>query len=290
MSATRKSTAAAPHATRRERRAEQRTSQHSQAHTPRQPWWRSPIVMITIGAIVVGVAIVAYALLTQPKTSPDSLTPPAVAVPAGLADGRNLGSAQAPVTIDVWADFQCPACGNLARRVEPPLISQFVSTGMARLVYHDAAFQGQKAASAWDESVEPAAAARCASDQGLFWQMHDWLFANQTGENVGSFAQDRLRAIAQAAGLDMAAYDTCMASPTYAGLVRKETTEGASKGVDQTPTLYINGTYYTGAMSVTSIGDAIVAAAGGASPAPMGSQQPVSSAAAGASAAPTSVP
>lgn len=288
MSASRKS-AAAPYATRRERRAEQRSAQRVQAHTPRRPLWRSPIVTITIGALIVGALIVAYALLTQPKTSTDSLTPPAVAVPAGLADGRTLGSAQAPVTIDVWADFQCPGCGNLARRVEPPLISQYVSTGMARIVYHDAAFQGQKVSSPWDESVESAAAARCASDQGLFWQMHDWLFANQ-GENVGAFAQGRLRAIAQAAGLDMAAYDTCMASPTYAGLVRKETGQATDKGINQTPTLFINGTYYTGAMSVTGIGDAIVAAAGGASPAPIGSQQPVSSATTGGSAAPTSLP
>ena len=289
MSASRKS-ASAPYATRRERRAEQRSAQRVQGHTPRRPIWRSPIVAITVGALVVGLLIVGYALLTQPKTSPDSLTPPAVAVPAGLADGRNLGAAQAPVTIDVWSDFQCPACGNLARRVEPPLISQYVSTGMARFVYHDAAFQGQRVSSPWDESVESAAAARCASDQGLFWQLHDWLFANQTGENVGSFAQDRLRAIAKAAGLDMTAYDTCIASPTYAGLVRKETGAGTDKGVNQTPTLYINGTYYTGAMSVSAIGDAIVAAAGGASPAPIGSQQPASSAAAGASVAPSSLP
>lgn len=269
MNSSRKSEAA-PYATRRERRAEQRSSQRVQAHTPRRPLWRSPIVTFTIGALIVGVLIVGYALLTQPKTSTGSLTPPAVAVPAGLADGRTLGSAQAPVTIDVWADFQCPACGNLARRVEPPLISQYVSTGMARIVYHDAAFQGQKVNKAWDESVESAAAARCAADQGLFWQMHDWLFANQ-GENVGAFAPDRLRAIAQAAGLDMTAYDTCMASPTYAGLVRKETGQATDKGINQTPTLFINGTYYTGAMSVSGIGDAIVAAAGGASPAPFSS-------------------
>jgi protein-disulfide isomerase len=77
----------------------------------------------------------------------------------------------------------------------------------------------------------------------------------------------------------MAAYDTCMASPTYAGLVRKETGDGTNKGINQTPTLFINGTYYTGSMSVSGIGDAIVAAAGGASPAPVSG-----------SAAPTSLP
>lgn len=271
MSATRKPTASS-YTTRRERRAvqrDQRSSQRTPARSSKPSFLRSPIFMITVGALVVGVAIVAYALLTQPPAvNPDSLNAPAVAVPAGLADGRTLGSPQAPVTVDIWADFQCPACGNLARRVEPPLISQFVTTGMARLVFHDAAFQGQKVSSPWDESVEAAAAARCAADQGMFWQLHDWLFSNQIGENVGSFAQTRLRAIAQSAGLDMAKYDTCMASPTYAGLVRKETSDAEKAGIMQTPTLLLNGAIYTGNLTVQDIGNAIVDAAGGASPAP----------------------
>jgi len=124
------------------------------------------------------------------------------------------------------------------------------------------------------EIVEAAAAVRCAADQGLFWQMHDWLFANQIGENVGSFAPDRLRAIAQAAGLDMAAYDTCMASSNYAADVRSETNQAVDSGVHVTPTLLINGTLYTGNMSVKDIGDAIVAAAGGATPAPAAASTP----------------
>jgi len=268
----------APPPSRRARRAEQRAERVAQRSGVRpaakQPIWRSPMVVFTVAALIVGAAIVGYALLSRPTVSTESLTPPVAEVPAGLSDGRTLGRVGAPVTIEIWADFQCPGCGQLARRVEPPLISQFVEPGMARFVFRDAAFQGANSSNPWDESVEAAAAVRCAADQGLFWQMHDWLFANQIGENVGSFAPDRLRAIAQAAGLDMAAYDTCMASSNYAADVRSETNQAVDSGVHVTPTLLINGTLYTGNMSVKDIGDAIVAAAGGATPAPAAASTP----------------
>ena len=165
------------------------------------------MVLFTGAALGVGLVIVLIALLGQPAAPTDELQAPLADVPIALADGRLLGSAQAPVTVDVWADFQCPGCRQLATRVEPPLIVQYVETGQARLIYHDAAFQGANVGAAYDESVEAAAAARCGGDQGKFWQMHDWIFANWNGENLGAFRAERLRRIAAAAGLDMAAYD-----------------------------------------------------------------------------------
>ena len=119
-----------------------------------------------------------------------------------------------------------PIARWLATRVEPPLVTQYVETGWARLVYHDAAFQGQK--QSYDESVAAAAAARCAAEQGKFWQMHDWLFTN-SGERVGAFLPDRLSAMAQAAGLDMPAYDACMAGGEKQAAVRQETSEGGGR-------------------------------------------------------------
>ena len=58
---------------------------------------------------------------------------------------------------------------------------------------------GAKVSSSWDESVQPAAASRCAADQGRFWELHDWLFANWNGENEGAFRPERLRQIADSA-------------------------------------------------------------------------------------------
>jgi protein-disulfide isomerase len=201
-------------------------------------------MLFTSVAFLIGVVIVGF-LVVQQLAAPANteLIRPSVATPANLADGRALGQANAPVTFQIWSDFQCPACRSLAVSVAPGIIQQFVVPGTVRMVYSDAAFQGQHGPDPnWDESVEAAAAARCAADQNLFWPMHDWLYANWQGENVGSFRQDRLRAIAQAAGLDMTSYDTCMAAGDKQAAVRSETNQAIAQGVQYTPTLYINGT------------------------------------------------
>jgi protein-disulfide isomerase len=130
---------------------------------------------------------------------------------------------------------------NFATTIEPPTISTYVMTGKVRLVYHDAAFQGQKSHSTYDESVEAAAAARCAADQGLFWQMHNWLFANWNGENQGAFNADRLGAMATGAGLDKGQYDACMAVGDKQAAAQTETQAAVSANVNQTPTIIVNG-------------------------------------------------
>jgi len=220
------------------------------------------MVLFTVAALAIGLAVVGYAVLQRGGSAPvDDLSPPGVAIPTELADGRTLGRADAPVTVEIWSDFQCPACGLLAERVEPSLIAEHVTPGTARIVYRDAAFQGIRTGATYDESVESAAAARCAADEGKFWQMHAWIFANWDGENQGAYRADRLRAIAQAAGLDMAAYDACMATGDKQVAVRAETADGVSGGINATPTLIINGSLYSGPLSVPEISRAISDAA-----------------------------
>lgn len=207
------------------------------------------MALFTIAALAVGGLIVAFALLQRPAQDlpPSELISPTSRVPAELVDGRTLGLALAPVTVEIWSDFQCPACRTLAVGTEPSIISTYVEPGTTKLVYRDAAFQGQGGDPNYDESVEAAAGARCAADQGRFWQMHDWLFANWAGENEGAFRAERLRAIAEAARLDLGAYDACMATGQQQAAVRAETQQAVASGVNSTPTLSVNGTRYTGA-------------------------------------------
>jgi protein-disulfide isomerase len=250
---------------RRERRAAQR-AERAGKRTGRpapEPVWRSPIALMTGAAVLVGLVIVLFAVISQPAAPPalgDELALPGASIPAELADGRTLGSAQAPVQIDIWADFQCPFCGQVARLIEPSMINQFVTTGDARLVFHDLAFIGKRSSSSWDESVAAASAARCAADQDLFWPMHDWLFANQTAENEGAFSQARLRTIAGAAGLDLAAYDRCMAAGDKQVSVKSETTSSFAAGIQSTPTIKINGALYTGKLTLPDVTAAVSAA------------------------------
>lgn len=234
-------------ATRQDRRKEELEQRREQRRTmrskPTASPLRSPMVVFTVVALLAGALIVGFMVVSRPVApSVNNLNPPAAEIPFGaLADGRNLGSADAKVTVDIWSDFQCPACRSFATTIEPRTITDYVVAGKVKLVYHDAAFQGQKAHSAYDESIEAAGAARCAADQGLFWQMHNWLFANWNGENEGAFAAPRLRALAAAAGLDLTTYDTCMAAGGQQMAAANETNQALTAGINQTPTIIING-------------------------------------------------
>ena len=259
---------------RHERRLADRTRGANGTRPPANASGRgtSPLIWVTAGFGVIGVVIIAVLLISQgtaPKSIDTSgLKESVVLVPAGLADGRTLGKADAPVTLDVWSDYQCPVCGQFAELVEPTLIRTYVTSGTLRIVDHDAAFQGQNSSSSFDESVESAAGARCAADQDLYWEFNNLLFANQIGENVGAFRDERLRAIATKAGVDVTAWDACRATGEQQAAVRAETADAVSLGINATPTMRLNGQMIVGLHSAADLGALIEAAAKTGVPSP----------------------
>jgi protein-disulfide isomerase len=211
------------------------------------------MLLATVGAVIAGAIIVGVVLLAGqgPSAGTAELNAPTHIPPVELADGRSIGK----------SDVQCPACGVQARETVPQLMDTYVRDGTLRITYRDAAFQGRKSSSSFDESVEPAAAARCAAEQDKFWQYHDYLFWNQDGENEGAFRQERLDEIAAAVGLDVAAWSSCLESGTQQQAVRTETDEGAAQGIDSTPTVYLNGEKLVGALPYEQLSQVIEAAA-----------------------------
>ena len=259
-----------PPSTRRERRAQERARaaparRRAAASSSRGP---SPILWITALVVVAGLVVVGSLFLLQRGSTgtvdASGLIEPGTKTPLALADGRSIGKAAAPVTLELWSDFQCPVCDQFARTVEAVLIDKYVTPGTLRIVHHDAAFQGARSGSAYDESVEAGAGARCAAEQDLYWPFHDWTFANQAGENKGAFADARLRAIATAAGLDVTAWDACRATGKQQTAVRAETTQALANGVNATPTMTINGQKIEGIRSAAELGAVIEAAAAAA--------------------------
>ena len=258
-----------PPTSRRARRAAERRAESPAQRAGPARTGRSPILLITVIVGGLGVVLLGALVLLQSgptKVDTSTLLSPSTQTPVALADGRSVGKADAPVTLDVWSDFQCPACGELARTVEPLLVDRYVTAGTLRIVYHDAAFQGAKSNAPYDESVEAAAGARCAADQNRYWPFQDWTFANQAGENKGAFDAGRLKAIATAAGLDLTAWDACLATGQQQAAVRAETKQAVADGVDSTPTMILNGQKFVGLHGVTELGaliEAAAAAAGG---------------------------
>jgi protein-disulfide isomerase len=194
---------------------------------------------LTLGALALGVVgFVAFAIVTAPPP-PVELTEPTATTPGEVADGLFLGAADAPVTVDLWSDFQCPACGLFTKTMEPALVRDYVVTGKVRLAYHDLSFLGS-------ESVDAAIAARVAAQSNKFWAYHDYLFANQRGEQQGAFNQARLEAIATTIGLDVNEFRAGQRDPAIRQALQATQAAGSAAGVAQTPTLVVGSQKFSG--------------------------------------------
>ena len=195
--------------------------------------------LASIGLAAGFLAVAGLVVLQRPPAEGTIVVPSELAVrptPAtagpGATDARVIGSAGAPVTIDVWSDYQCPACRAFATLLLPRITEELVDTGRARVAYHDFAFIGP-------ESMGAAVGARCAARDGRFEAYHEIVFANQRGENLGALAKDRLVAIAELAGLDAASFEACLADPALAEQVAAETEVGVGLGIQATPTIIV---------------------------------------------------
>ena len=194
--------------------------------------------LITIGLITLGAALVVLAVV-WPQLRPVGEIIPVTPADWPDADGLSLGDPNAPATIDVFEDFQCPACRNFTENTEPLVVQNLVATGKARYVFHNYPFLDDQ--SARKESDQAANAAMCASEQNKFWDMHSILFANWSGENLGAFNDRRLQAMAESIGLDMDAFNSCFNANKYEAEIQADLQLGEEMGVSGTPSVFVNG-------------------------------------------------
>lgn len=170
-------------------------------------------------SVLLGVAalsVIAYVLFFRP-------------VPAISAEGQPfLGGANASVVIEEFSDFQCPACGY-AEGIGRKLVDSY--GGKIKFVYIN--FPLRQIHQNAEISAE---AGECAFEQGKFWQLHDLMFQNQNALDRAS-----LGAYAEQAGLDMDRFNECIDSGKYASAVEGDFQLGRQRGVDGTPTFFING-------------------------------------------------
>ncbi len=194
---------------------------------------------MTIAGIGIGILVVILVAISQ-FSGTTKLKDPGVVYAPSLISGATLGKADAPVTVEVYGDFQCPFCALYDLNVEPVIVNKYVTPGIARIVHHDFEFIGQGTADR--ESRLASAGAVCAVAQDKYWDYAHWVFNNQIGENVGAFKRDRLVAIAAAAGLDTAAFGTCLNDAATLAAVDAATADALTvKNVVSTPTVLING-------------------------------------------------
>ncbi len=159
------------------------------------------------------------------------LDPPKVDVDTGGREARG-GGESAPVTIVAFSDYECPFC----RRAEGTVAQVLETYGdKVRYVHRDYPLPFHS------HAHDAAEAARCAGDQGKFWEYHDRLF------ETAKLTLDDLKQHATELGLDRTKFDECLASGKYESAVDADLQAGSEVGVSGTPAFFINGRMLSGA-------------------------------------------
>ena len=218
--------------------------------------------VIPFSIVLAGVIIAGAIMFTQSGKPADNAKLGATAgdaVPNNIdmkslpGNGPVLGDPNAPVTVVEFADFQCPFCGRFFKTTAKEIIETYVKTGKVKFSYRDFAFLGE-------ESEWAAQAARCAGDQGKFWQYHDYLYEHQNGENDGAFAKAKLKGFAAMLGLNAGQFNECLDSGKHEADVKSDTEAGRLFGVSGTPSTFVNGKMITGAVPFSQFKTEIEAA------------------------------
>lgn len=144
------------------------------------------------------------------------------------------GSATSTVVLTEYADFQCPACAAVYPAIKD-IIEEYGDR--IRYVYNDFPLTQHK------YGTPAAIGAQCALQQEKFFEYHDMLYENQTdwaaAENTDA-AQAIFTQYAEAVGMDMNAFNSCVTSDAAADVVNEDIAEGRTMRVNSTPTFFVN--------------------------------------------------
>src|SRR5262249_7689366 len=157
--------------------------------------------------------------------------------------GGSLGEEKARVTVVEYLDYQWPYCKRAQSTVDELLKSY---KGKIRFVHRDFPIQGHPRA------FPAAQAARCAGEQGKFWDYHRGMLTSGLPLEDGD-----LRSLASGLGLKGDAFAQCLASGRFDTDIKASFQSGATLGVDSTPTFFINGRRLTGARPVAQFEEII---------------------------------
>ncbi len=234
-----------------EARAKARELREAEARRQRR---REQLVRFGVLAVVAVVVLVVGIVVFANRTGEDSSAP----LPAGVtepAGGIVVGDAAAPVTIDLWIDFQCPFCRDFEQDSGSTL-QQLAADGDAALVYHPLSFLGE-------ESERAANAFGCAADQSRAGEFLTVLFENQPQEGTGGFTTDDLVALGAEAGVTGSEFESCVEGGRYAAWVANVAASQSEAEIAATPTVLVDGQVLSAdQLTPDGLQSAVAAAAG----------------------------
>jgi protein-disulfide isomerase len=196
--------------------------------------WKLGLLAALVAAALMGVTEVAFSQSANP---------------AQLVRGNepSRGRSDAPVTVVVFCDYQCPYCASMA-----PSFQRLATDYPVRVLYRN--FPVERV---HPDAARAAQAAGCAQDQGRFWDMYQSMLANP-----GELSMSGILRQAGDLGLDTRAFDRCMYTDHHQDDVALDMSDARALGVTGTPTMFVNGAFHEGLMSYDQLGALVRAAAG----------------------------
>jgi protein-disulfide isomerase len=163
--------------------------------------------------------------------------------PGSLPD-MVLGKADAPVTIVEYASMTCPHCAHFHATTLPELKTKYIDTGKVRLIFREFPFDPRAEAGFM--------LARCSKDN--YFPMIDVLFRQQQNWASVENAKDALLQISKLAGFSQESFEACLTDQKLLEDVRAVQKRGSEEfKVDSTPTFFINGNTYKGALTIAEM-------------------------------------
>ena len=195
------------------------------------------IASITIMIIFLGFQGISNQseLSIEPAPTIQQAGPPKITISTFLENGSPiLGNPNAPVTLVEFGDYQCHFCNVFFHSTEDKLLKNYVETGKVRMIFKDYNIIGP-------DSVTASHGAHCANDQGLFWEYHDILYSNWTGENNGWASSENLAKFAQQINLDMDEWSDCVINENHSQTILASNNDARILELTGTPAFFVIG-------------------------------------------------
>jgi protein-disulfide isomerase len=199
---------------------------------------------LAIGAIIASITITLVifgfngssnemGLSMEPTPKMEQVGPKKITIDTFLSNGSPiLGDDNAPITLVEFGDYQCHYCNVFFQTIEDDIIKNYVKTGKVKMIFKDYNIIGE-------DSVKASQGAHCANDQGLFWEYHDILYSNWTGENNGWASSENLTIFAQQIGLNMNKWSECMNKGSHSQIILKSNDDARTLELTGTPAFFV---------------------------------------------------
>jgi protein-disulfide isomerase len=162
------------------------------------------------------------------------------AEPVDVTRDQFRGAPNAKVAIIEYSDYQCPYCERYEKETYGQLTKDYVDTGKLKYVWRDMPLDMHP------NAMKAALAANCAGAQGKFWEMHDRLFANQQALDAADLPKH-----AEALGLNVGQFQTCLDSGRFDAEVKADIAEATKANINGTPTFLLGIVQPNGSVKVT---------------------------------------